>query len=393
MNILILFSHRWRGGRAGGAETYTIQLSRGLAARGHSVTLATEKVDPASGAKTTNEVDPVEPGKPTTGITVDYELPFQTINPFKKRNVHCQIDKIAADRHIDIVHAQHRTAGYFAHRLWRNKRVPYVVTVHDPWHATPFKKWHGRLFRHVIAVSDFLRQLLIRDFHVPPERVTTIRNGVDPTRFAGITREQGASLRTEYGIGPNEVVLSQVSRISRAKGQHDLIEALASLPRTLNCRCLIFGEGKDRPRLERLVAKHGLERKVLFCGFRADIPAVFAATDVMVLPSHREGLPLAVVEAMLSNVAVIAARTAGVPEIITYGEDGLMFEAGDLPALASHIEKLVTDAELRHRLAAAGRKTAESRFLVSRVLDETEAYYREIVAQASAGVENSGVEN
>lgn len=372
MNILILFSHRWRGGRAGGAETYTIQLIQGLAARGHSVFLATAKVDPATISK------------PATGVAVDYELPFQTINPLKKHNVYRQIQRIAAERHIDIVHAQHRTAGYFAEWLWRKQRVPYVVTVHDPWHRTPFKERHGGLFRRVIAVSDFLRQLLIHDFHFPPERVRTIRNGVDPSRFAGITREQGASLRAQYGIAPNEVVLSQVSRISRAKGQHDLIEALALLPRDMNYRCLIFGEGTERPRLEQLAKQRGLQDKVLFCGFRADIPVVFAATDVMLLPSRREGLPLAVVEAMLSNVAVIAARTAGVPEIITHGENGLLFEAGDVRSLANHIERLVTDPELRRLLAEAGCKTAHAQFLASRVLDETEAYYREIIAQVRA---------
>ncbi len=378
MNILILFSHRWRGGRAGGAETYTIQLIRGLTARGHSVFLATEKVDQAC---------KIEPGRESNllpGVAVDYELPFQAINPLKKRNVYRQIQRIAEERRIDIVHAQHRTAGYFAEWLWRKRRVPYVVTVHDPWHRTPFKKRHGGLFLRVIAVSDFLRQLLIHDFHFPPERVRTIRNGVDPSRFVGITREQGASLRAQYGIAPNEVVLSQVSRISRAKGQHDLIEALALLPRDMNYRCLIFGEGTERPRLEQLAKQRGLESKVLFCGFRADIPVVFAATDVMLLPSRREGLPLAVVEAMLSNVAVIAARTAGVPEIVTHGENGLLFEAGDVRSLANHIERLVTDPELRCRLAAAGCQTAHAKFLVSRVLDETEAYYREIIAQVRA---------
>lgn len=369
MNILILFSHRWRGGRAGGAETYTIQLIQGLTARGHSVFLATDKVDPASLSK------------PATGVAVDYELPFQTINPLKKRNVFRQIQRIAVERRIDIVHAQHRTAGYFAEWLWRKQRVPYVVTVHDPWHRTPFKKRHGGLFRRVIAVSDFLRQLLIRDFHFPPERVRTIRNGVDPSRFAGITREQGASLLAQYGIAPGEVVLSQVGRISRAKGQHDLIEALALLPRDLNYRCLIVGEGRARPRLEQLALRRGLEGKVLFCGFRADIPLVFAGTDVMLLPSRGEPFGLAVVEAMLAHVAVIAARAGGVPEIITHGQDGLLFEAGDVRALAAQIERLVTDAELRRRLAEAGCATAHARFLVSRMLDETEAYYREIVAQ------------
>jgi L-malate glycosyltransferase len=160
---------------------------------------------------------------------------------------------------------------------------------------------------------------------------------------------------------------------------------LATLPRTLNYRCLIFGEGDERPRLEQLVIRRGLEHKVLFCGFRGDIPVVLAGSDVMVLPSHREGLPLAIVEAMLSRVAVIAANTGGVPEIITHGKDGLLFEAGDVTTLAGYIEQLVTDAERRQRLAEAGRDTALARFLISRVVDETHAYYREITAQEAEG--------
>ena len=378
MNILVLISHNWRGGRASGMEVYTIELIRGLRAKGHSVFLATGKAGAGYIA------DPA-------AVTVDLELPFHSPNPLTNLQTYRRLRQVVIDRHIDIVHAQHRTAAYFAQALWRKQRVPYVVTVHDPWHATPLKKWHGGLFLRWIAVSEFLRQLLIRQFDVPPERVRTIRNGVDPARFANVSREQAAALRAEYKIAPGEIVLSQVSRISRPKGHSDLIEALALLPRTLNYRCLIFGEGPELPRLKQLVRRRGLENKVLFCGFRTDIPVVFAATDVMLLPSRSgEGLPLTVIEAMLSNVAVIAARTAGVPEIITHEQDGLLIDAGDIQALAGYIERLITDADLRLRLAEAGRQTARERFLLSRVIDETEAYYREIVAHPQADAAAKG---
>jgi L-malate glycosyltransferase len=373
MNILILFSHRWRGGRAGGAETYTLELIKGLAQRGHSLTLAT------------NTADPDCPGQPATDLAAHYQLPFHSVSPLAIFSIYRRLRRIASERNIEIVHAQHRTAAYFAELLCGKLRVPYVVTIHGPRHRIPFKRLHGRVFRHVIAVSDSLREMLIREFHLPPERVRTIHNGVDPKRFSEVSPEQARDFRASYGIGPDEIVLSQISRISHAKGQHNLIEALATLPRTLNYRCLIFGEGDERPRLEQLVIRRGLEHKVLFCGFRGDIPVVLAGSDVMVLPSHREGLPLAIVEAMLSRVAVIAANTGGVPEIITHGKDGLLFEAGDVTTLAGYIEQLVTDAERRQRLAEAGRDTALARFLISRVVDETHAYYREITAQEAEG--------
>jgi len=369
MNILVLISHNWRGGRASGMEVYTIELIRGLRAKGHSIFLATAKAAPGCLSD--------------SGVVVDLELPFHS--PLHNLQTYRRLRQVVVDRHIDIVHAQHRTAAYFAEALWRKQRVPYVVSIHDPWHATPFKKWHGGLFLRFIAVSEFLRQLLIRQFKVPPERVRTIRNGVDPSRFAAVSREQAAALRAEYGIAPAEIVLSQVSRLSRPKAHRDLIAALALLPRTLNYHCLIFGEGRELPRLKHLVKTHRLENKVFFCGFRSDIPVVFAATDVVLLPSRSgEGLPLAVVEAMLSSVAVIAARTAGVPEIITHEQDGLLIDAGDIPALAGHIERLITDSDLRRRLAEAGRRTALERFLLSRVIDETEAYYCEILAHPEA---------
>ena len=376
MNILVLISHNWRGGRASGMEVYTIELIRGLRAKGHSIFLATGK----AGAGYIPD--------PAAGVAVDLELPFHSLSPLTNLQTYRRLRQVVIERRIDIVHAQHRTAAYFAHALWRKQGVPYVVTIHDPWHATPLKKLHGGLFLRWIAVSEFLRQLLIRQSNVPPERVRTIRNGVDASRFAAVSSEQAAALRAEYGIAPGEIILSQVSRLSRPKGHRDLIEALALLPRTLNYRCLIFGEGPELPRLKQLVRQRGLENKVLFCGFRSDIPVVFAATDVMLLPSRSgEGLPLTVIEAMLSNVAVIAARTAGVPEIITDGQEGLLIDAGDIRALASHIERLITDADLRHRLAEAGRQIALKRFLLSRVIDETEAYYREIIAhpQVEAG--------
>jgi glycosyltransferase involved in cell wall biosynthesis len=376
MNILLLISHSWRGGRASGMEIYTLELIRGLKAKGHAIVLVTGKSDSTRGNKSLELIAP------------DLELPFHTVNPLTHSSTYRQLRRLTAEREIDIIHAQHRTAGYFAELLQSRHGVPYAITVHDPWHSTPFKCWHGGLFRRVIAVSEFIRQELIRKFRFPPERVRTIHNGVDPARFAGITRQERERFRAEYGIAPDEVVLTQIGRISRAKGQQDTIQALALLPRELKYRCLIVGEGRERPELEREIGHLGLHEKVLFCGFRDDIPVVLAGSDVMLLPSRHEPFGLAVVEAMLSKVAVVATNAGGVPEIITHGEDGLLFAPGDVSSFARHIEQLVRDPELRRRLADAGYKTAQGKFLLSRMVDETEAYYREIISQSHRSEES-----
>ena len=374
MNILILFSHRWRGGRAGGAETYATNLVKGLAARGHSIVVVTGKTD-AGCRSGLNE-----------GVSAHFELPFQTINPLDKFKTYRCLAEIIADHKIDIIHAQHRTAGYFAELLCRRTRIPYVVTVHDHWRSTPFKKSHGRIFRRLIAVSDYLRERLIARFDVPPERIRTIRNGVDPNRFEGIDRAEAARFRSDFGVGADEIVLSQIGRVSQAKGQFDLLHALKLLPPDLPYRCLIVGEGKtkDRASLERLVKSFALGPKVTFCGYQSNIPVVLAATDILLLPSHREALGLSIIEAMLSHVPVIAARTGGVPEIVTHGENGLLFQAGDIPDLARLILQMVRDEGLRRQLAQAGRRTAIDHFLVARMVDETEAYYQHIVEESAS---------
>ncbi|MGD0468414.1 MAG: glycosyltransferase family 4 protein [Terriglobales bacterium] len=371
MNVLILFSHRWRGGRAGGAETHARDLIKGLAAKGHSIVFVTGKAD-----------DGCRPGL-RDGASAHFELSFQTINPLDKLKTYRRLAEIVAEHRIEVIHAHHRTAGYFAELLCRRKHIPYVVTVHDPWHSTPFKKSHGRAFRRLIAVSDYLQRVFIARFHVPPERIRTIRNGVDPSRFEGIAHAEAARFRSAFSVGADEIVLSQISRISKAKGQFDLLHALRLLPPDLRYRCLIVGEGKERASLERLAESLGLSRKVTFCGYQSNIPVVLAATDVMLLPSHREPLGLSIIEAMLSNVPVIAANAGGVPEIITHGKDGLLFPAGDIPALARLIMQMVRDTSLRQQLAQAGRRTAIERFLVGRMIDETEAYYQRILEEST----------
>ena len=374
MNVLILFSHHWRGGRAGGAETHCISLIKGLAAKGHSIVFVTGKADDGSHPS------------PRDGVSAHFELAFQSINPLDRFKTYRRLAEIVAEHKVEIIHAHHQTAGYLAELLWRRKHIPYVVSVHGPWHSTPFKKPHYKAFRRLIVVSHSLQQLLITHFRVPAEHICTIHNGVDPSRFEGIASAEAARFRSTFSVRADEIVLSQISRIAKAKGQFDLLNALKLLAPDLPYRCLIVGEGKERARLERLTESLGLSQKVTFCGYQSNIPVVLASTNVMLLPSYREGLPLSIVEAMLSHVPVIAASAGGVTEIITHGKDGLLFQAGDIPTLATLIEQLVCDTNLRQQLALAGHRTAIERFLVGRIVDETEAYYRVILEESISSI-------
>jgi glycosyltransferase involved in cell wall biosynthesis len=369
MTILLLFTHRWRAGQAGGAETHVINLIRGMSRRGHQVVFVTGAAVPAAGASP-------EP------VAAHYQLPFQTLDPRDKFKAWSQLEEIVLRHAPQLIHAHHRTGGYYAEWMCRRHGIPYVVTVHDPWLSAPLKRFHGKMFRRLIAVSEFIRQGVIRRFHFPPEAVKTIHNGVDPARFAGVVPEDALRFRNQYGVRPDEVVLSLVGRISRIKGHYDLIDALRLLPRDLNYQCLIVGEGKPRKHLENLVAASGLRERVTFCGYRPDIPVVMAGSDVVLLPSYREPFGLTLVEAMLSHKPVIASDMGGIPEIVTHNRDGLLVEPGNVTGLAQSIGEMVSDQQLRLRLSTAGYQTACNRFLLPTQIDATEAHYHETMGNA-----------
>jgi len=365
MKILMLFSHPWRGGRAGGAETHAIQLLQELSRRGHLVFLVT--------CNGRTEVKGMPPG-----VVAKYQLPFQSLNPLDQIRVYRKLAEIVREHRIEIVHAHHRTGGVFAECIFRGTGVPYVISIHDTWPRAPLKRLHGKFLRRLIAVSEFIKCEMVADFGFDPERIRVIHNGVDPTIFEKDSRDAAAAFRKECGI-EDEVVLSLIARVTRAKGHYTLIEALRLAPRELNYKCLIVGEGKEREKLQQLAAKYGLERKVLFTGFEANIPAVLQASDVVLMPSYQEPFGLAVVEAMLSRTPVIGSDSGAIPEIITGNRDGLLFPKSDAAALAQNIQILVADEALRRRLGEEGYRTACRKFLLARMVDEIEVYYSEIV--------------
>lgn len=367
LKILLLFSHVWRGGRAGGAEIHALQLMRELSLRGHQVYFVA-----SSGHSGVENTPP--------GVLAEYRLPFQSLNPFDKLTAYRRLIEIVNRHQIDLIHAHHRTGGYFAEAIFRRAGVPYVITVHDIWHSARFKSLHGRVFRRMIAVSDFIKRGLTEKFGIAADQVRVIHNGVDPAQIEKASSEDAACFRENFGVG-GEVVFSLIARITESKGHYDLIEALRLLPRELNYKCLIVGEGKDKRKLQALVARYGLAEKVVFCGFQANIPALMKASDVILLPSHREPFGLSIVEGMFSGKPLLVSSAGGIPEIVTNNREGIVFPVRDVAALAKAIVLLVEDPALRRRLGEEAYRTAHRRFLLSRMIDDTEAYYREIVRE------------
>lgn len=185
-------------------------------------------------------------------------------------------------------------------------------------------------------------------------RVTaTIVNGI----AAAPAPADRASVEREFGVRPGRALLVAVGRLVDQKNHRLAIEAVALLP---EASLVIFGEGPLKDELETLARAKGVDSRVVFAGVRSDVRGIISAADALVLPSVWEGLPLVALEALAAGTPVVATAVRGIQELVTHEENCILVPAGDAPALAAALQRVLADTELRQRLAAAGLALAES---------------------------------
>jgi glycosyltransferase involved in cell wall biosynthesis len=200
-------------------------------------------------------------------------------------------------------------------------------------------------------------------------RSTAIGNGRDPARFHPDPAAR-ARLRAALGVPPDRVVVIAVSRLVRHKGYPELLAAM----RAVEAELWVVGErlpsdhGED---LEPYFAAAGLGPRLRRLGPRDDIPALLAAADIFTLPSHFEGLPMSIIEAMLTGLPVVSTAIRGPREQVIEGETGLLVPPATVAPLAEALQRLAADPALRARLGAAGRARALAHFNEADVLTRT----------------------
>jgi L-malate glycosyltransferase len=268
-----------------------------------------------------------------------------------------------------IIHAHNQTSLHFAVLGKRVSRAPIVLTNHGQAFGgsrTPSVTEWGQT-DSVIAVSNAVADLMDRT--VLGKKLTTIYNGVD---FSP-SKQSRAAVRAALGLPEDRVVATMVARIDALKGHETLIKALGEkLPLTV----LLAGDGAKRAEREQQAASLGLGPEHLrFLGFRSDVPDLLAASDLFLLPSLTEGLPLSVLEAMSHGLPIIATRVGGIPELVTENTHGLLIKPEDSVALANAIASLTASKEQRQAFGAAARLRVETEFTFSAMADEYTALY------------------
>ena len=282
-------------------------------------------------------------------------------------------------RSVDVVHTHLWGAnlwGRIAARLAGVGRV--VVTEHnvDVWKRGYHLFIDRRLAssaHELIAVSRQVREFY-ESHSVGTGRWRVVYNGIDTAR--PLARGRGEAYRA-LGIPEGSPVVGMVGRIVAAKAPEVFLEAIAiASSRVPTLRALVIGDGPLRADAEERARRLGIGDRTVFTGVRGDVPDLLAGMDVLAFSSTREGLSIAMLEAMAAGVPVVATNVGGNPELIESGSSGQLVPAGDTPALAAKIADVLLDENLSERLRANARRRVEDHFSLAAMVASHEALYR-----------------
>lgn len=315
----------------------------------------------------------------------DLGIPVQTY-PVRLRNLPWAmwgLARLIKARNTAVVHTHMFTAAFWGRMAGLLAGVPVLVTTEhgkEPWK----KNWQilidrilgTRTFRQ-IAVSEDVRNIRIKRDAAPPERIVLIPNGV-PIPRQPRDSEKRIEVRKSLGLDPDQPVLGTVGRVVDAKAYPVLVEAMAFLVEKIpGLKWLQVGDGPDLEDLKDRIRARGLEGSVLCLGRRDDVQDLLQAMDVWVMSSRREGLPVALLEAMASQLPIVATKVGGIPDAVEDGRSALLAPPEDPEALAAAIERIFNEPDLAARLADQARRDVAARYGNSAVAERIEAIYRE----------------
>lgn len=286
---------------------------------------------------------------------------------------------------FDVVHCHDFKANFYGLMATLGTGVKRVTTVHGStkdsfllWLFLAFNEYILiRFFNKIIVVSEHLKKELKGKF-LNSQKVVLIPNGLDLSFFK--ESNDGGIEEPDLVIPPGKTVLGTVGRLFPDKGHEDLFKALLMLKDEFpNLILLIVGDGPYAEYLKALRDAMGLQDRVIFAGVRHDMKRVYEALHIFVMPSIREGLPMALLEAMLAGVPVVATRVGGMPSVLEEGKRGRMVDPHDPKGLAREIETLLMNPEEARQMAIDASAFIRTEYSSAKMALQTEKVYREVL--------------
>jgi len=258
----------------------------------------------------------------------------------------------------------------------------------EPWRRRCFRRLAFELADRVFAVSAQLRDVHSRRTGFPASKITVIHNGVDHRRFFPDTAVR-VRVREELGLSGDEFCIGCVGSLFPVKDHMTLLRAVGELAKDSdNWRLLIVGDGPERPKLEAFVdGNPAWQRRVSFLGSSNRVVELLQAMDVYVLPSVMEGISNSLLEAMATELAVVATSTGGNIEVVTDGHSGLLFPVGDVAGLAERLRALRARRDLRVQLGGQAARRMREQFSLDSMVRNYERLYEGLRPAAFARLE------
>jgi glycosyltransferase involved in cell wall biosynthesis len=252
--------------------------------------------------------------------------------------------------------------------------IPMVRTRHisAPVPRNPPTRWlYTRATARIVTTGEALKRELIERNGFPPQRLDSVPTGIDATRFRPGDR---AAARAKVGIPMDRKVVGIVATLRSWKGHRYLIEALPE-----GAHLVIVGDGPMRAALEQMVDQHRLRGRTVFAGNQSDVVPWLQSFDVFALPSYaNEGVPQALVQAMLVGLPCIATHVGSIAELAKAEETALVVSPQNAPALRAALQRLLTNEGLRTKLGQAAREHCAANFSYEGMLDRMETIYRQV---------------
>src|SRR3954454_2228784 len=248
---------------------------------------------------------------------------------------------------------------------------------------TAIERRLARSTTRLVAVSDQVRNDLLRLGVAPPAKIETIPLGFDLAPFQVDPVERArrrAVVRDELGIAADTPVVTLVARLVPIKRVDRFLRVAARLRDLDGVRFLIVGDGELATELEASDAAHLMAGRLVWAGLRGDMPAVMSASDVVALTSDNEGTPVSLIEAQAAGVPVVGTNVGGVADAVADGRTGVLVPVDDEGAFAEAVRGVLLDREHAARLGAAGPDHVRARFSIDRLVRDLDGLYRRLLA-------------
>lgn len=227
----------------------------------------------------------------------------------------------------------------------------------------------------IIAVSEGVKNFTINQEGIKNDKIRIIYNGINPERFK--SKASNKNIRKEFGIADKISLIVCVASLTEQKNHDMLLKGFALAKNELNAKLLIVGDGEKRHKLKSFTEKLGIKEDVIFTGNRTDVPDILKTSDIFALTSHFEGLPVAIIEAMVFGLPVVGTDVYGINEAVIDGYNGFLVSLTDSNTFASRLVELCQAETLKEKMSRNAKKTVDKKFSSDIVVRRQEDLYEQ----------------